>query len=91
MSVDKAGNIEKVQSEVIDDAPNNLRTAEPLSDGAHVRRTIKQEDLSTNRRGKATEKIRKKLTSGRYYIRVVGYEGDWHPRLRYQLKLQTLG
>jgi len=129
LSVDKAGNVEKVQSEVVDDAPNNLRTAEPVSGGAHIRRKIdpkgdqdwfsfEADGSSTyrmqllglpadydielydsdgkkiaapGRRSKATEKLREKLTAGRYYIRVVGYDGAWHPKLRYQLKLQTLG
>lgn len=129
LSVDKAGNVERVQSEVVDDAPNNLRTAEPLSDGAHIRRKINPQGdqdwfsfeadgsstyrvqllglpadydielydsngkkiAAPGRRSKATEKIRDKLTAGRYYIRVVGHNGAWHPKLRYQLKLQTLG
>lgn len=129
LSVDKAGNVEKIQREVVDDAPNNLRTAEHVSDGDHLRRTIDPEgdedwfrfeadgsstyraqllglpedyDLelyngsgekmeAPYRRGKATEEIRSQLPAGRYYLRVIGFDGAWNPKLHYQLKLQTLG
>ncbi len=40
LSVDRAGNVERVQSVVVDDAPNTLKTAAPLKEGDHIRRTI---------------------------------------------------
>lgn len=113
LSIDKAGNTETPRRVIVDDAPNTLDTAEPLSEGAHIRKEIDPEgdedwfsfeaDGSSTyrvqllglpadydvelydrngkkveapyRRGKATEEF----AAGRYYVRVVGYEGAWHP------------
>lgn len=39
-SVDKTGNTETPKMIIVDDAPDTLDTAEPLSEGAHIRRKI---------------------------------------------------
>jgi hypothetical protein len=128
-AVDKAGNAAPLQKLLVDDAPDNLRTAEPITTRDRMKRYIDprgDEDwfsfevdgtstyrvqllglpadydlelydsegrkvAAPNRRSTATEKIKEKLSAGRYYVRIVGYEGSWHQKLRYQLKLQTLG
>lgn len=42
-----------------------------------------------HRRGKAVEEIKRELSKGTYYLRVVGYEGAWDGKHHYQLKVST--
>lgn len=123
-AVDKAGNASLLQKLLVDDAPDNLRTAEPITTKDRIKRYIDPEGdrdwfsfeadgtsaytvqlyglpedynlgvydqsgkevAASPRRKKKSEKVTVKPSAGRYYIRVVGYDGAWSEKLPYHLK-----
>lgn len=49
------------------------------------------EIASSTERGRRSEEVRQKLTTGRYYVQVSGFEGAWDNDKPYSLDFDTLG